>query len=165
MNASRDNLGEQIKIWTSKFAEKVGIITKAAATKAEELSKVGKLKMDIYQLQRERNRLYAELGKIAYKTLEGKGEVLENQSGVVDLRQRIAGITKQMEEKEREIEQASRVEEPVSEEAPVEAKTAAEGEAPKAKPAAATAGSGKKEKAATTKETGAKKTAKQSGAD
>ena len=130
-----ENLGEQIKTWTGTAAEKAGVITRAAASKAEELSKIGKLKMDIYQLRRERGRIYACLGQIAYHTLEGKSEgTLESQPRVEDLRRRIADLSGKIKEKEGELERASRLEEPVHDAAPRKEKAVPKKEAPAAKP-------------------------------
>ncbi|UCH63194.1 MAG: hypothetical protein JSU77_01710 [Fidelibacterota bacterium] len=130
-----ENLSEQIRVWSDSAAEKAVVITRAAASKAEELSKIGKLKMDIYQLRRERGNLYADLGQIAYQSLEGKSKgTLESQSGVDDLRRRIAGLAGKIKEKEDELEQASQFEEPVHDSAPPKEKAAPEREAPAAAP-------------------------------
>ena len=140
------NLGEQIKTWSDTVAGKAVVITRAAATKAEELSKIGKLKMDIYQLRRERGHLYADLGRIAYQTLEGKSKgMLEGQSGVEDLRRRIAGLTMKIKENEAELERASHLQEPVHEEVPSKEKAAPKKATPAATPS--------KEKAAPEKAT------------
>ena len=169
-----ENLGEQIKSWTGTAAEKAGIITRAAASKAEELSKIGKLKMDIYQLRRERGRIYADLGEATYQILEGKIEgPLESQPGVEDLRRRIADLTGKIKEKEDELERASRLEEPVHDAAPPKEKAVPKKETPAAKPGKEKAVPGKeapatkpdKEKAVPKKETPAAKpsTAKKGG--
>jgi hypothetical protein len=162
-----ENLGEQIKTWTNTAAEKAGAITKTAATKAEELSKVGRLKMDIYQLQRERGRLHTHLGRIAYQLLDGKKGALADQPGVKDLHDRIADLSSRITEKEREIDQASQMEEPVKEpagEPPApEKKTAPKEPSPKRaekKPA----GSTKKKATSGTRKPSTKKTTKTSQA-
>lgn len=176
-----ENLGEQIKTWSDTVAGKAVVITRAAATKAEELSKIGKLKMDIYQLRRERGHLYADLGRIAYQTLDGKSKgMLEGQSGVKDLRRRIAGLTVKIKENEAELERASRQEEPVHEEVPSKEKAAPEKKTPvvqpgktkavpkkvttAAQPGGAKKGSGRKKATTTTKKTAPKKTTKKTGA-
>jgi len=181
MKSIWENLGEQIKTWTDTAAEKAGVITRAAAAKAEELSKVGKLKMDIYQLRRERGRLYADLGQITYRTLEGRNKgTIESQPGVEDLRHRIGDITGKIKEKESELEQASRQEEPVHDAAPLEEKAVPEKEAPAArpekekvapkkkapaaKPTTAKKGSSGKKTTTATKKTGPRKTTKGTGA-
>ena len=138
MKNNSDTLSGRVKTWIRTAAEKAGIITRAAATKAEELSKIGKLKMDIYQLQREQGRLYADLGRIAYKTLEGrKAETLASQPEVEDLCRRITGLADDIRKKELKIEQATREKPPVQAEVPAEEKTAAPKKTPAGKKTAA----------------------------
>ena len=161
-----ENLGEQIKTWTGTAAEKAGMITRAAASKAEELSKIGKLKMDIYQLRRERGRIFAGLGQIAYNTLEGKSEgTLESQPRVEDLRRRIADLSGKIKEKEGELERASRLEEPVHDAVPPQKKAVTKKEAPTAKPSTAKKGGGRKKTTTAPKKTGPRKTTKGTGTD
>jgi hypothetical protein len=161
-----ENLGEQIKTWTGTAAEKAGVITRAAASKAEELSKIGKLKMDIYQLRRERGRIYAGLGQIAYHTLEGKSEgTLESQPRVEDLRRRIADLSGKIKEKEGEMERASRLEEPVHDAAPPKEKAVPKKETPTVKPSTAKKDSGGKKTTTAPKKTGPRKTTKRTGTD
>ena len=142
MNTIWDNLGQQIRTWTNTAAEKAGSFTRAAANKAEELSKVGRLKMDIYQLQRERNRHYADLGSLAYRSLEQPtGPALPEIPGVEELRLRIAGLQAKIESREDELRQASDQEDAAKREATAKAKPATKTES-SAKPKS-TAGSNK----------------------
>ncbi|MFC1481052.1 hypothetical protein ACFL6E_02255 [Candidatus Neomarinimicrobiota bacterium] len=67
-----DNLADNFRDWTTTATEKAGEFTRVAAEKAEELGKLGKLKMDIYQLQRERQKALSALGLIAFTALKGK---------------------------------------------------------------------------------------------
>lgn len=107
-----ENLRELIRGWTSTASEKAGEITRTAATKAEEWSKVGRLKVDIYQLQREQARLFTDLGQIAFDILDGKEKgSLEAHSGAADLRKRVTAIQAEISRKEKEIEEAAEAEE------------------------------------------------------
>ena len=125
MKSKLDELGEQIKAWTNTAAEKAGDFTRAAAAKAEELSRAGRLKVDIYQLQRERTRLFSDLGRIAYTALEkGNGQALADQPEMANLRQRLAGLNGEIEKKEQEAERASHMAEPPKAKAPAGAKKA-----------------------------------------
>ena len=111
MSTIWDSLGEQIKTWTSTAAEKAGHFTRVAANKAEELGKLGRLKMEIYQLRRERGRLHAELGILAYKALErAEDTALKELPGVEDLRLRIASLGEKIASKEEELAKASDLE-------------------------------------------------------
>lgn len=119
MSRMIDRLLENFRKWTNTAAARAGEISKAAASKAEELSKVGKLKLDVYQLEREQNRLLADLGRIAYQALQGAGdESLRKLTGVEDLHRRIADIAREVDQKNEQIERASHLDEPVHEEPP-----------------------------------------------
>jgi hypothetical protein len=72
MRGVLDNLAENFRDWTTTATEKAGELTRVAAEKAEELGKLGKLKMDIYQLQRERQKALSALGLITFTALTGK---------------------------------------------------------------------------------------------
>lgn len=114
-----DQFLEKFRKWTNTAAERAGKISRAAAKKAEQLSKVGKLKLDVYQLEREQNRLLADLGRIAYEALQGAGaEPLQDLTGVEDLHRRIVGIARDIDQKTEQIEWASHLDEPVHEESP-----------------------------------------------
>ena len=114
-----DQFLEKFRKWTNTAAERAGEISKAAANKAEQLSKVGKLKLDVYQLEREQNRLLADLGRIAFEALQKAGsEPLQALTGVEDLRHRIAGIASDIDQKTEKIERASQMDEPVHKEPP-----------------------------------------------
>ena len=182
MKAKLDNIVDRIRDWTDTAAEKAGTITRAAAAKAEELSKVGKLKMDIYQLRRELARLHADLGRITYQTLKGQAQgSIADQPGVEDLLGRISGLLDDISAKESDLEKVSQMEESVHEPPPGKKedyleKGAAEGkEASDTKPAEKAASaqkrrppaksaqekkSVKKKPATTAKRTGPKKTGK-----
>lgn len=164
MSTIWDNLGEQIRTWTSTAAEKAGTFTRAAAHKAGELSKVGRLKMDVYQLQRERTRAHAELGTLAYQSLnKPTGPALKDQPGVEDLRLRLAELGKKIAAKDLELQRASDREQSAKTEAAARPR-------PKAKPPS-TAGTGKgkstaarKQAAPTTAKPAARKAARPAGA-
>jgi hypothetical protein len=107
-----ENLVERIRSWTNSASEKAGEITRTATTKAEEWSKVGRLKVDIFQLQREQSRLFTDLGQIAYDILEGKEKsVLGAHEGAADLHKRVTAIKAEISRKEQEIEEAAQEEE------------------------------------------------------
>ena len=175
MSTMWDNLGEQIRTWTNTAAEragtftraageKAGTFTRAAANKAEELSKASFLKVDIYQLQRERNRLYADLGSLAYRRLEqATGPALRELPGVEELRLRIAGLGAKIVAREDELRQASDHEDAARRKAAAKAEpaakpksTAASRRTSRSKPAA----KGKKGSATARKPAAKKKTVK-----
>ncbi len=106
MKTFMDTLAENLRTFTSSAVVKAGELTKAAAGKAEILSRIGRLKMDVFQLQREQNRVFADLGRIAYGELQG-GKDFAGHEGVSALRERVAQLAQGIAEKERAIKQAS----------------------------------------------------------
>ena len=83
-----DNLADNFRDWTTTATEKAGKLTRVAAEKAEELGKLGKLKLDIFQLQRERQKALSALGLKTFTALTGKTaadwEKRDAISGLID---------------------------------------------------------------------------------
>ncbi|MFC1583737.1 hypothetical protein ACFL4U_03530 [Candidatus Neomarinimicrobiota bacterium] len=130
-----ENLVERIRSWTNSASEKAGEITRTATTKAEEWSKVGRLKVDIYQLQREQARLYTDLGQIAFNIMDGKEkDSLEAHAGAADLQKRITAIKAEISRKEKEIEEAAQEEEMATKKEDSPASTTTTEAKPKATP-------------------------------
>lgn len=110
MKTFMDTLAENLRTFTNSAAEKAGELTKAAAGKAEILSRIGRLKMDVFQLQREQNRHLVALGRVAYDELRGgKIQALADRDEVSGLSGKIADLDMAITEKEQAIESASRV--------------------------------------------------------
>lgn len=126
-----DNLTENLRAWTSTAASRAGEITKAAASKAEELGRIGRLKMEVYQLQRQEQRYLADLGRVAYGLLQSRKapKELASAKGVDDLLKHLSGIAAQIKQKETDIQAASKASVPVQPAAaskpPAKAKTVA----------------------------------------
>ncbi len=110
MKTFMDTLAENLRTFTNSAAEKAGELTKAAAGKAEILSRIGRLKMDVFQLQREQNRYLTSLGRIAFDELRGgKIQALADRDEVPGLSEKIADLGAVITEKEQAIEKASQV--------------------------------------------------------
>ena len=110
MKTFMDTLAESLKAFTSSAVEKAGELTKAAAGRAEILSRIGRLKMDVFQLQRQQNRVFADLGRIAYNELQaGKIEELSGRENVPSLREKLTELDQAIADKERAIGQASKM--------------------------------------------------------
>lgn len=135
MKTFMDTLAENLRAFTSSAVEKAGELTKAAAGKAEILSRIGRLKMDVFQLQRVQNRVFADLGRIAYNDLQGgKIEAFAGHEKVSALREKITQLDQAIAKKEEAIEQASKLADvgaPVAEGTP---KTAGNGKAKGVRP-------------------------------
>ena len=108
MSSFMDNLADSLREWTNTATQKAGEFTKAAASKAEVLSKIGRLKMDVFQLQREQNREFAALGRIARDALDAGNETgLASLVEIAGVRKRISDLDKAMTKKNEGIKLAS----------------------------------------------------------
>lgn len=117
-----DNLTSNIKAWTSSAATKAGELTRAAANKAEELGKIGRLKMEVYQLERQEHRYLADLGRITHKLLqEDKApRALAEEERVIKLIGKLDDVGSRIKAKQSDIEAATKVDKPAG----AESKTA-----------------------------------------
>lgn len=106
-----DNFTDNLKTWTNSAANRASELTKAAAIKAEELGKVGRLKMEVYQLQRQRQRFLGDLGKVAYSLIKKNTapDALAKSDGVDTLMKRLTDLNAKIDIKVAEIEAASDV--------------------------------------------------------
>ena len=156
-----DNLTDNLRAWTNTAASRAGEITKAAAAKAEELGRVGRLKMEVYQLQRQEQRHLADLGRVAYGLLKSKNasKALAEGKGVDKLLKQLSDIAAKIRQKETDIQAASKASEAAQPAAPAKPKAKAKTVA--AKPPTAgkktTSARGTKQSAPTAKKSGAKK--------
>ena len=106
-----DNLTTNIKAWTSSAASKAGEITRAAAHKAEELGKIGRLKMEVYQLERQEHRYLADLGRITHNLLkdEQAPKALAEEERVVKLLGKLDDVGSRIKAKQSDIDATTRV--------------------------------------------------------
>ena len=61
-----NDLKENMKDWSNSAVEKAEEMSRIAMAKTEEMTRISKIKFEIHQLQRDMNRAYEELGKLAY---------------------------------------------------------------------------------------------------
>jgi len=100
-----EDLKTNMRAWGSAAVEKAEEVSKIAVAKTEELTKVSKLKIDIHQLQRDRNKTLEELGRLAYSQV--KKDNLANFTGnteFFDLIQKIEDFNTSIKAKEGEIQ-------------------------------------------------------------
>ena len=104
MNKLWDDLKDNMKEWGVSAVEKAEEISRVAVAKGEEFTKISKLKFDILQLQKDKNKLCEKLGELVYlKTSESN---LSNFTGDVEYFGLIEKINKclvNIGEKEEEI--------------------------------------------------------------
>ena len=104
MNKLWDDLKDNMKEWGVSAVEKAEEISRVAVAKGEEFTKISKLKFDIIQIQKEKNKLYEKLGELVFiKTNESN---LSNFTGDIEYFGLIEKINKCLviiSEKEEEI--------------------------------------------------------------
>ena len=66
MNKLWDDLKDNMKEWGVSAVEKAEEISRVAVAKGEEFTKISKLKFDILQLQKDRNKSYETLGELVF---------------------------------------------------------------------------------------------------
>ena len=104
MNKLWDDLKDNMKEWGVSAVEKAEEISRVAVAKGEEFTKISKLKFDILQLQKDKNKICEQLGKLVYnKTNESN---VSNFTGDVEYFSMIEEINKhsiEIAEKDKEI--------------------------------------------------------------
>ena len=104
MNKLWDDLKDNMKEWGVSAVEKAEEISRVAVAKGEEFTKISKLKFDILQLQKDKNKLFETLGELVFnKTNESN---ISNFTGDIEyfgLTEKINKILMEISEKEQEI--------------------------------------------------------------
>ena len=104
MNKLWDDLKDNMKEWGVAAVEKAEEISRVAVAKGEEFTKISKLKFDILQLQKDKNKAHEKLGLLVYnKTNESN---VSNFTGDVEYFSLIEKINKyaiEISEKDEEI--------------------------------------------------------------
>ena len=92
MNKLWDDLKDNMKEWGASAVEKAEEISRVAVAKGEEFTKISKLKFDILQLQKDKNKVCEKLGLLVYtKTNESN---VSNFTGNVEYFSLIEKINK-----------------------------------------------------------------------
>ena len=100
MNKLWDDLKDNMKEWGASAVEKAEEISRVAVAKGEEFTKISKLKIEIIQLQKQKDAQYKKLGKLVFNFVQKDN--LANFTGnseffkIVD---KINGINKNISEK------------------------------------------------------------------
>ena len=104
MNKLWDDLKDNMKEWGVSAVEKAEEISRVAVAKGEEFTKISKLKFDILQLQKDKDKVYEKLGLlVSNKTNESN---VSNFTGDVEYFSLIEEINKysiEISEKDEEI--------------------------------------------------------------
>ena len=105
MNKLWDDLKDNMKEWSASAVEKAEEISRVAVAKGEEFTKISKLKIEIIQLQKQKDAQYKKLGKLVFNFVQKDN--LANFTGnaeffkIVD---KINGINKNISEKQDNID-------------------------------------------------------------
>ena len=67
MNKLWDDLKDNMKEWGVSAVEKAEEISRVAVAKGEEFTKISKLKFDILQLQKDKNKVFEKLGELVFE--------------------------------------------------------------------------------------------------
>lgn len=136
MKSVFDNLAENLRTWGNVAVERAGEFTKVAAEKADELSKAGRLKMDIFQMERERNRLFTDLGQAVYEGRDAAGLSLNKIEKAVTIEQKIGKINQDIAAAKAKAEAAAHLNDDVgAQKAKRDAPSSPKGSASKPEPA------------------------------
>ena len=99
-----DDLKDNMKDWSVTAVEKAEEMSKIAVAKTEEMTRISKVKFEIHQLHRELNKVYENLGKLAFE--HTKNEHMASFSGNKDffkLVNKIEDLKVEIEMKEKDI--------------------------------------------------------------
>jgi len=96
--------------WFSKAADKAEEFTREAAGKAEEVTKLGKVKLDIFQIKRDVEKNHTRMGKLVFDLVLGKKEAnIEKHAEVLAIVKEIQELEKKKSAKENEYEKIKEV--------------------------------------------------------
>ena len=99
-----DDLKENMKDWSTSAVEKAEEVSKIAMAKTEEMTRLSKIKFEIHQLQRQKNKVYEKLGKLAYMhTKEDHMATFSGNKDFFNLVNEIGTIKEKIVEKENSI--------------------------------------------------------------
>ncbi len=104
MNKLWDDLKDNMKEWGVSAVEKAEEISRVAVAKGEEFTKISKLKFDILQLQKDKNKVCEKLGVLVYsKTNESNVSNFTGDIEYFSLIEKINEYSIQISEKDEEI--------------------------------------------------------------
>ena len=100
-----EDLKENMRDWSASAVEKAEEVSRMAMAKTEEMTRISKIKFEIHQLQREMNKDFEKLGKLAYShTKEDHMATFSGNTDFFKIVSRIETIKEEINRKEDEIE-------------------------------------------------------------
>ena len=104
MNKLWDDLKDNMKEWGVSAVEKAEEISRVAVAKGEEFTKISKLKFDILQLQKDKNKVYEKLGLLVYnKTNESNVSNFTGDVEYFELIKKINNFSNEINNKDEQI--------------------------------------------------------------
>ena len=100
-----EDLKENMRDWSTSAVEKAEEVSRMAMAKTEEMTRISKIKFEIHQLQREMNKYFEKLGKLAYShTKEDHMATFSGNTDFFKIVSRVETIKEEISRKEDEIE-------------------------------------------------------------
>ena len=100
-----EDLKENMRDWSASAVEKAEEVSRMAMAKTEEMTRISKIKFEIHQLQREMNKNFEKLGKLAYThTKEDHMATFSGNTDFFKIVSRVETIKEEISQKEDEIE-------------------------------------------------------------
>lgn len=100
-----EDLKENMRDWSASAVEKAEEVSRMAMAKTEEMTRISKIKFEIHQLQRQMNKYFEKLGKLAYsRTKEDHMATFSGNTDFFKIVSRVEKIREEISHKENEIE-------------------------------------------------------------
>ena len=100
-----EDLKENMRDWSASAVEKAEEVSRMAMAKTEEMTRISKIKFEIHQFQREMNKNFEKLGKLAYThTKEDHMATFSGNTDFFKIVSRVETIKEEISQKEDEIE-------------------------------------------------------------
>ena len=100
-----EDLKENMRDWSASAVEKAEEVSRMAMAKTEEMTRISKIKFEIHQFQREMNKNFEKLGKLAYThTKEDHMATFSGNTDFFKIVSRVETIKEEISRKEDEIE-------------------------------------------------------------
>ena len=104
MTQNWDEIKHKLEKFASNAADKATEFTRDAAGKAEKLTQKSKIKLDIFQLEKSRDKEYRKLGELISKEYSNDKEMkLSNVQGLNKIQKAIGEINQKIEEHRKKI--------------------------------------------------------------
>ncbi len=101
MTQKWDEIKKKVSDIASQAASKAGELTRDAAEKAEEVTKLGKIKLDLFQLKKDKDKQFQKIGSTIYTLLnDGKYDVLLQESDISTFIDKVKEIDIELKTKE-----------------------------------------------------------------